>query len=158
MHLAPVLVNCLQPSCQHRAGLKQPRVPVPTSAQHVGARWAITTSPNTLITRASRYRPTQHSCNRRIEATLYTSSHVARTNPRSAAMVVNRPSEVLHAPTAPRIDHLPPYNQSRKLNFDSMLSNRCDSVAVSAPENGLQPWNQQPISLKQSRVPVPTIA
>ena len=90
--------------------------------------WAMTTSPSTLITRASRYRPTQHSCNRRIEATLYTSSHVARTNPRSAAMVANRPSEVLDAPTAPQIDHRPPYNQSCEPKIDSRLSNRCDSI------------------------------
>ena len=43
-----------------------------------------------------------------LEATLYTRLGAQSSTPRSAAMVANRPSEVLHAPTAPRINHLPP--------------------------------------------------
>ena len=94
------------------------------------------TSPSSLITRASRYRPTQHSCNRRIEATLYTSSHVARTNPRSAAIGAHRSNNLVHAPTVPRHHHLPPRNQSRKLKFDSRVSNRLDLHRFSADWTG----------------------
>ena len=85
--------------------------------------WATATSPNSVVTHASRSQPTPCSCNRWIEATLYRSISWLvdpdRTRARSAVILAGRPNDVVHAPMAPRINHLPPQNQRFKLKIDS---------------------------------------